>query len=108
MQDFQYKTELARKYFAGVKRARQEAERKTGQKAVLEVLAARGLLVDAKARQRILTCTKPEQLTLWLRKAAVVESIGELFEPERASQPGPRKAGTQSRSPRVRKPRAQH
>jgi Arc/MetJ-type ribon-helix-helix transcriptional regulator len=70
---YEYQSEFARKYVA---QGRQEGEAD----AVLEVLDARGLKVDAEARRRILACTDLAQLKAWLRKAITVLSVQELFE----------------------------
>lgn len=46
---------------------------------VLEVLTARGFDVSAATRRRVEAATDPEQLTHWLRRAAVIGSADELF-----------------------------
>ena len=47
--------------------------------AVLAVLEARGLVVSAAARQRVLGCTDGAKLDAWLRRAAVASSVRALF-----------------------------
>jgi hypothetical protein len=75
--NYEYQSEFARKYVAqGLEKGRQEGE----MDALLEVLDARGLKVDAEARQRILACKDLAQLKAWLRKAVTVSSVQELFE----------------------------
>jgi Arc/MetJ-type ribon-helix-helix transcriptional regulator len=75
---YEYQTEFVRKLMAqGLEQGRQEGE----MDALLEVLDARGLNVDAEARQRILSCEDLAQLKVWLRKAVTVSSVQELFEP---------------------------
>ncbi|NPC85899.1 hypothetical protein HPC49_47905, partial [Pyxidicoccus fallax] len=59
----------------GLQEGLQEGEKR----ALLEVLDARGLEVDAEARQRILECTRPAQLKSWLRRAVTAKSVQELF-----------------------------
>jgi hypothetical protein len=39
----------------------------------------RGMRISKKARARILACTDIEQIDAWLRKAASVASVDELF-----------------------------
>ena len=47
---------------------------------VLDVLDARGLALSPEQRDRILECTDLEALKQWLRRAATVASVDELFE----------------------------
>ncbi|WP_216902854.1 hypothetical protein [Nocardia alni] len=47
--------------------------------AVLTVLAARGIEVDAVARELILACGDTERLTEWLTRAVSVTSVEDLF-----------------------------
>nr|VFJ75758.1 MAG: Putative restriction endonuclease [Candidatus Kentron sp. FM]VFK23334.1 MAG: Putative restriction endonuclease [Candidatus Kentron sp. FM] len=47
--------------------------------ALLGILAARGIRVDTHARERIRHCRDPEQLGTWLTKAAVADSLEEVF-----------------------------
>ena len=54
-------------------RARGEAN------AILQVLAARGVVVSEDARARIASCTDADQLGLWLRRAVTAETIRDLF-----------------------------
>jgi len=71
---YEYQTEFVRKLIAqGLHEGEMDA--------LLEVLDARGLEVDAEARQRIFTCKDLAQLKAWLRKAVTVSSVQELFEP---------------------------
>jgi hypothetical protein len=108
--NYEYQSEFARKYVAqGRQEGLQEGLQKGLQKgevaALFEVLDARGLKVDAKARKRIVACTEPAQLKGWLRKAVTVQSVQELFEPLPASRPTARKADKSRRSTKARKPR---
>ena len=109
--NYEYQSEFARKYVAegreagrqaGFEEGRQEGE----MEALLEVLDARGLEVDDEARRRILDCTEPAQLKLWLRRAVAVKSVQELFEPGAASKPLARKVSKPGRSAQARKPRS--
>ncbi|MFG1941435.1 hypothetical protein [Nonomuraea sp. NPDC048826] len=49
-------------------------------KGVLLVLEARGFRVTADERERIMTCTDTKTLERWLQRAALVDSVGKLFE----------------------------
>lgn len=84
--NYECQSEFAGKYVAegqeeGRRQGREEGFNEAVRTAVFEVLDVRGLEVDAEMRQRILDCKDPAQLKLWLRKAAVVQSVQELFEP---------------------------
>ncbi|MCX4095160.1 hypothetical protein [Nocardia sp. alder85J] len=48
--------------------------------AILTVLAARGITVDASTRRRISECWDLELLAQWLRRVAIVSTAAELFE----------------------------
>jgi flagellar biosynthesis/type III secretory pathway protein FliH len=85
---YEYQSEFARKYVAqgreeglqkGLKQGRQKGRHEGELAALLEVLAARGIKVDAASRQQLLACTQPSQLKRWLRKAVTVQSVHELF-----------------------------
>jgi hypothetical protein len=92
---YEYQSDFARKYVAqgrqeglqeglqkGRLEGRQEGLQEGERAALLEVLDARGLQVDAAARQQILSCSDLSQLKRWLRKALTVRSAQELFDPE--------------------------
>jgi hypothetical protein len=49
-------------------------------RAVLAVLDVRSIDVPDDLRARITTCSDPDQLEVWVRRAATVKSIDELFE----------------------------
>jgi hypothetical protein len=105
--NYEYQSEFARKYVAqGREEGRQEGRQEGETGALFEVLDARGLEVDDDARGRILACTEPAQLKLWLRKAVTVKSVQDLFEPESVSKPTARKASKSGRSAQARKPRS--
>lgn len=56
-----------------------EGEARGEAKAVLIVLATRGIEVDSEVRERVLECTDLGQLKLWLTRAVVVSAASELF-----------------------------
>jgi hypothetical protein len=56
---------------------RQEARKLA--ESVLTLLEARGIDVDAEARQKITDCEEPRELEQWLLRAATAESTRELF-----------------------------
>jgi hypothetical protein len=49
-------------------------------RAVLAFLSARGIEVPDDARERITECTDPDQLEVWVRRAAIATTVKELFE----------------------------
>jgi hypothetical protein len=73
----------ARGYAVGLARARAKGEAR-GQalgraKGILIVLAARGVTVPAKIRDQVLACTDIAQLDAWVSKAAIAETVDEVF-----------------------------
>jgi hypothetical protein len=74
--NFDFQSDFARKYLT---RGREEGEVAGQAKALLAVLESRGMRISKKARTRILACTDIEQIDAWLRKAASVASVDELF-----------------------------
>jgi hypothetical protein len=48
---------------------------------ILDVLEARGLPRDPWLRERITTCTDPELLAQWLRRAVTAAYVDEVFVP---------------------------
>jgi hypothetical protein len=76
-------SEAARKAFQMLPEGYQfqsETMRKSKALDVLEVLDARGLAVTTEQRERIVECSDSETLKRWLRAAATVASVRELFE----------------------------
>lgn len=64
-----------------VGRAEAKAEEVHGRvESLLEVLAARRIDVPEAERQRITSCTDPDQLKIWIRRSATATNIKELFE----------------------------
>ena len=56
------------------------AEARAKVDAVLTVLAARGLVVDEAARQRIAGCDDPQRLDEWIKRAVSVGDVAALFD----------------------------
>lgn len=74
---YEYQSEFVRRYiYQGRAEGRAEGEAR----AVLAVLAARGIDVPEDARVRITECTDMEQLDVWVRRAGTAESVEELFD----------------------------
>ena len=69
---YEYQSDFVRRYvFQG--RAEGQAE------ALLDFLDARGIAVPDDVRRRIAECTDSDQLHIWIRRAATVEKIDDLF-----------------------------
>ncbi len=128
---YEYQTELVRNFMARAKEERQEGLKegfKEGQqvgrlegqqvgrlegqqvgrlegerRALLKVLEARGLKVEAATRRRLLAAKDLKQLECWLGHAVRVRSVQELFKYKPAS---PLQASTVSAPTKVRNPRA--
>jgi hypothetical protein len=56
-----------------------EGETRGEAKAVLKVLAARGVSVPDDVRERVLACEDPEQVDRWLARASTADTADELF-----------------------------
>src|SRR5689334_13780531 len=74
---YEYQSDFARKYVAQGREEGLEEGLEKGLKngeviALLEVLDARGIALDAEARQRIQACADLAQLKIWLRRAVTV------------------------------------
>lgn len=65
----------------GFKALRREIEALGETRALLTVLDARKLPVDAAARERIERCTDPDVLNGWIARAATAASLDEVFGP---------------------------
>jgi hypothetical protein len=74
---YEYQSDFVRKY---VHQGRAEGRAEGEAKALLAVLAVRGLAVPDDARARIAACTDLDQLEGWIRRAVTVESIDDLFD----------------------------
>lgn len=75
--NYEYQSEFVRK---NVAKGQAEGALKTQAAAVLTVLEARGLAISDEVRQRVLASTDLDQLSHWLRRAAVVSSAVDIFE----------------------------
>jgi hypothetical protein len=73
---YEYQSDFARTYY-GQGKAEGKAESKSED--ILAVLAARSLSISDEARAQITSCTDLEQLETWIRRAATVDSIDQLF-----------------------------
>jgi hypothetical protein len=73
---YEYKSEFARSYIA---QGRAEGEAKGEAKALLTLLAARGIEVDDKTRETILSCTDLEQLDRWIVRSANASSLADVL-----------------------------
>lgn len=74
---WEYQSNFARRYFS---QGEAKGEAQGEAKAVLAVLAARGIAVPDDARERIESCTDLDQLDEWVRRSVTAESVKELFE----------------------------
>lgn len=70
--DFEFKNDPFLPYVA-------EGETRGEAKAVLKVLAARGVSVPDDVRERVLACEDTEQLDRWLARASTADTADELF-----------------------------
>lgn len=78
-QGYQWQSDFARKHRAEGK-AEGQAEGKA--QAVVMVLEARGIVLDADERERVLASRDLDELDRWLRRAPTVTRASELFERE--------------------------
>jgi hypothetical protein len=63
----------------GLQRGLHKGQHQGRQQALLLVLGSRGLVPTAAQLRRIESCTSSQQLDVWLRRAAAVESVVQLF-----------------------------
>jgi hypothetical protein len=70
---YEYQSDFARRYY-GQGRVEGEAT------ALLGFLEARGIAVPDDAHKRITQCTDLEQFATWIRRAATISTIDELFD----------------------------
>jgi hypothetical protein len=68
----QYQSDFARRYVA-------EGAAQAKVQAVVDVLDERGIEVADEVRERIARCVDLDQLDVWIRRAARIASIDELF-----------------------------
>ncbi len=78
---YEFQSEFAKKHQAkGRAEGLEQGVAKGRTEAVLTVLRARGLSVEAAHEERIRACGNVEQLDRWLQRVAAVSSLDELFE----------------------------
>jgi hypothetical protein len=73
----EYKSDFARRYFS---QGEAKGEAKGEANSILMVLDARGIEVPADVRATITSCTDLDQLNTWVRRAATVDRIQDLFD----------------------------
>lgn len=73
---YEYQSDFVRKC---INQGRAEGRAEGEAKAVLAFLAARGVEVPDEARDRITSCADLDQLETWVRRAATINTIDELF-----------------------------
>ncbi len=79
-EQFQYKTEFARKYYGqGKARGEAQGEAKGKASSILVILAARGLTISDEIRSRITSNTDNALFDEWLRRAATAKTAVEVF-----------------------------
>ncbi|GAB3811926.1 hypothetical protein GCM10027605_52810 [Micromonospora zhanjiangensis] len=69
---YEYQSDFARRYFY-------EGKAEGEARALLTVLAARGITVSDADRQRITECTDADQLETWVRRAVTAGSVDDIF-----------------------------
>lgn len=74
---YEYQSDFVRRY---IFQGRAEATIEAQATAILTVLAARGLSISEDARSRITSCSDADQLDAWLRRAATVDSVDDVFD----------------------------
>jgi hypothetical protein len=72
----EYKSDFARHYKA---EGRVEGKAEGRAEMILAVLGARGVLIPDEVRVRLVECTDLEQLETWGRRAAMADSIEDVF-----------------------------
>ena len=70
---------LQRQGYSDLDAVRGEAAVESLRGAVLDVLDGRGVIADAATRARLERCADPEQLRHWLRRAATLDDVADLF-----------------------------
>ena len=81
--EVRYVTDLVRRNVEqGIAMGEAKSEAKWKASAVLEFLDARNVVVPEEHQRRIATCTDPDVIRRWIRKAAVLTRVDELFEDE--------------------------
>ncbi|AKJ03822.1 Hypothetical protein AA314_05448 [Archangium gephyra] len=81
MMDAQRAEELMRSYGEQlIERGRRRGLKQGLAEGLLRILAARGLLMDEQARQRVLACTDVATLEKWLDRALTATTLSEVLE----------------------------
>jgi len=76
----QFKSEFANKHLnQGRAEGRAEGQAEGRAESIIDFLETRGIKVPEADRARITTCQDIDQLTVWVRRAATVTSVDELF-----------------------------
>ncbi|WP_285761001.1 hypothetical protein [Nocardiopsis ansamitocini] len=70
---YEFKTDFVGRPF-------QEGKTEGKAESVLTILDARGIAVPEPVRERITSCTDPDELTLWLRRAITAATAADLFD----------------------------
>ncbi|REG23601.1 hypothetical protein ATI61_11671 [Archangium gephyra] len=79
--DAQRAEELMRSYGEQlIERGRRRGLKQGLAEGLLRILAARGLLMDEQARQRVLACTDVATLEKWLDRALTATTLSEVLE----------------------------
>jgi len=73
---YEYQSDFARQYFS---EGKAEGKAEGEARALLAVLAARGIEVPDDARETITASTDLDQLEEWVRRAAIATTIEDLF-----------------------------
>ncbi|MDS1271084.1 hypothetical protein RIF23_12330 [Lipingzhangella sp. LS1_29] len=82
---FEYMSEFTESYVEkgraqGRTEGRTEGRAEGEARALIAVLEARGLEPSSEQRERIMSCRDLDQLELWIRRAATVDNVTELFD----------------------------
>jgi len=79
--NFEYKSDFARKYYAkGREEGREEGSAHGQARALFLILEARGLPVDEATRARVQAERRQDVLDAWTRRAATASSVADVFE----------------------------
>jgi Arc/MetJ-type ribon-helix-helix transcriptional regulator len=73
---YEYQSDFVRRHYG---RGKAEGKAEEAAKAVLSILAARGIDVPAEIRSRVIDCKDLDQLDEWIRRAATADTIEDVF-----------------------------
>ncbi|WP_432987424.1 hypothetical protein [Dactylosporangium sp. CA-233914] len=76
---YRYRSNFARRYFS---EGEASGEARGEVKALLTILDARGVEIPDEIRANIANCTDPDQLGVWIRRAATANKIQDLEYPD--------------------------